>query len=471
MSETPEADSPRIKPFYETDWPNHPVTLTTEHASLISTTARSEEGKEFVAHGTIKVVMQWSPIRFDFEFEGEMLQGYSSDDESEELNFSYLGGEVRIEAETFQTLGYITADGDDGVDGVICQNEIVCGTDHKLQSVIFHLANYTEVSGSRIVRDREPGDFGAVRDYSEIELEADGWRILLQPHRWTRELNWDAEKDVGNILNGIGQITKANGEEFSVSSVRVVIEALDYFLAFVFFQRMPLMLCVGSNSTENRSWQLWRTKNVQYVYGHNLKTWVPIGGGDQLSTAFTGFYDKWNDPSWHEPLKLAIDWLLNADMQAEEDNVNGAIAFAQIPFEMLATAASFSGNAAEKIQQLLSQCHMPFETPSECNNLHRLEQRTDFNTGPKLITRVRNTIIHPREANRRQLSDWEADHGVSAAAIPGETYRLFQHYMVLILLHLIGYEGTYRKRLGWTTEDLISGFTGQRTPWSTEEGA
>lgn len=472
MSKTPGADYPRITPFYETDWPNHPITLATENASLISNTTRNEEGKEFVADGIIKVTMHWSPVRFNFEFDGEILQGDSADDKFKHLDFSCLGDDVRIEAETFQALGLITADGNDGVDGVIEQNEISCGTDHKLESVIFHLANYSEISSSRIVRDREPGGFGAVRDYSEIELQADGWRILLHPHRWSRELNWDAEKDVGNILNGVGKITRANDEEFTISSVRKVIDSLDAFLSFVFFQRMPLMLCVGSNSTESKSWQLWRTKNVQWVFGHNLKTWVPIGGGDQLSTAFAGFYQKWNAPDWHEPLKLAIEWLLNADIQTEEGNMHGAIAFAQIPFEMLASAASVGGsNAADQIQRLLVNCHVPFETPPDLENLYQLERNTKFDTGPKLITRVRNTIIHPDEKNRKQLTDWEKQHGVSAAAIQGETYRLFQHYMVLILLHLIGYQGTYRKRLGWKNlENILSDLLGHQTPWSTEEG-
>lgn len=467
MSNEPDAQSSRITPIYETDWPNQPITLTTERASLISTNSRTEN-KELVACGMIKVVMHWSPVRYCFEFEGTMLQEDSTDSESSALNFSDLGDVVRIEATTFDAIGCVTSYGLEEADGIIDQHEVVCGGNQKLLAVTFHLANYIEVSSSRFVWDREPGGFGAIRDYSEIELKAGGWRILLQPHPWTRELNWDAEKDLANVLNGIGKITRENGEEFTSESVREVIDSLEYFLSFVFVQKMPLMLCVGSNSTQNRSWQLWRTKSVQYVYGHHLKTWLPIGGGDLLSTAFARFYDKWNDPNWHEPIKLSIDWLLHADTQMEEGNLNGAIAFAQIPFEMLASAASVAGNSAsEKIQQLLSQCQVSHATPSECENLHTLEQRTQFNSGPKLITRVRNTIIHPTEANRRKLSDWEKEYGVSAAAIPGETYRLFQHYLVLILLHSIEYTGIYRKHLGG--KDFLSGLLGEPVPWANKE--
>lgn len=463
MSNEPETDITRITPIYETDWPNHPVTLTTEHAMLISS-PRHEGDKEFVACGMIKIVMHWSPVRFHFEFEGEMIQEDSAERESNKLNFSYLGDIVRIETTTFIATGCITSYGNDEIDGVIDQPEVTCGNDDKLLAVTFHLANYTEISSSRIVQDRGTHDCGPVRDYSEIELNADGWRILVQPHRFTRELEWDAEKAIGNILNGIGQITRTNGEEFTISSVRNLIDALEYFLSFVLFQRMPLLLCVGSSGTKRRSWQLWRTKNVQYVYGHNLKTWVPICGGDLLSEAFTGFYEKWSTLEWHESLKLAIEWLLHAETQAAEENLNGAIAYAQIPFEMLASAASVEGHtAAEKIEQLLSLCQVSCETPMQCENLYALEKKTSYNSGPKLIARVRNTVIHPSKANRGQLIQWASEYGVSAEAIPGETYRLFKHYLILIVLHSIGYRGAYRTHLGG--KNCWLDWQDQRVPW------
>lgn len=476
MSEIPKADSLRINPFYETDSPNHPVILTTEHACLVAKTAANEEDKVHVAQGKIKVTMHWSPIRLAFEFDGEMVQEDPNVDKFNKLNFSHLGDVVRIEAKSFQATGCVIAEGVDGVDGVIDQNEITCGTDHNLQSITFHLANYTELHSTRSMLDREHGDFGAVRDYTEIMLMADGWRILLQPHRHIRELNWDAEKHVGNILSGIGKIIRDEGEEFSVRSARKIVDALDSFLSFVYLTRTPLMLCVGSNDTAQKSWQLWRTTNTQWVYGHNLKTWVPVGQGDQISNAFPGFLKKWNNPNWHDPLKRSIDWLINVDAQAEEGNVNGAIAFAQIPLEMLTWMAFVDEtpivNESEfdrlsfesKLQLLLSSCHVDFSVPSVLPLLHRISTTTKFTTGPKLIVKIRNTIIHPNKKNRETVRDWAKKLSNTEQAIYRETLKLFEHYIVLSVLHLIGYDGTYRSRLD------ASSLLDHSTPWEKSGG-
>jgi hypothetical protein len=68
-------------------------------------------------------------------------------------------------------------------------------------------------------------------------------------------------------------------------------------------------------------------------------------------------------------------------------------------------------------------------------------------TGPQLVTKVRNTIIHPNDKNRKVLVEWETNYKVSASDIRWETYRLFKWYITLVLLSMIGYSGKYANRL------------------------
>ena len=68
-------------------------------------------------------------------------------------------------------------------------------------------------------------------------------------------------------------------------------------------------------------------------------------------------------------------------------------------------------------------------------------------TGPQLVTKVRNTIIHPNDKNRNVLAEWEKNYSVSGSDIRWETHRLFRWYITLVLLRMIGYTGGYANRL------------------------
>jgi hypothetical protein len=163
-----------------------------------------------------------------------------------------------------------------------------------------------------------------------------------------------------------------------------------------------------------------------------------------------------------KPLELAVTWLIEASRQS--GGTEGAIAFGQIPLEMLAwlvfvddrtivDADEFDRlSAASKLQMLLSHCGIPFEVPPGLSTLAKIatEQQKKSGkdvTGPQLVTKVRNTIIHPNEKNRRLLVEWEDAYSVKIGEIRWETQQLFKWYITLVLLSLIGYSGKYTNRL------------------------
>jgi len=203
-----------------------------------------------------------------------------------------------------------------------------------------------------------------------------------------------------------------------------------------------------------------------------LRGWVDERHGQLLSEAFPGFFHLWQKDEWKEPLELAVTWLIEASRQS--GGTDGAIAFSQIPLEMLAwlvfvdhrtiiEADEFDKlTAASKIQMLFAHCGIPFDVPQGLSALATLAKKTSHTTGPQLVTKVRNTIIHPHEKNRSSIAVWEKAHGVKNNDVRWETQQLFRWYITLVLLSLIGYKGKYANRL---TPHKLGEV--QPVPWAT----
>lgn len=104
-------------------------------------------------------------------------------------------------------------------------------------------------------------------------------------------------------------------------------------------------------------------------------------------------------------------------------------------------------NAANQIQLLLAHCGIPSEIPSQLKSLSKLSNHLKPTTGPKLITQIRNAIIHPNESNRLAMCKWRKQFGIELDKLYWETNQLLKWYITLILLNRMGYSGKYVNRL------------------------
>ena len=95
-------DPIRIPPFFETPAPDGEIVLIEERADLIST----DKEESVRAYGIVKIIQRWSPMRLQFEFNGEL---YCSEEDDPELekNWSYFGDEVEIQAKSFTATGLV----------------------------------------------------------------------------------------------------------------------------------------------------------------------------------------------------------------------------------------------------------------------------------------------------------------------------------------------------------------------------
>ena len=238
------------------------------------------------------------------------------------------------------------------------------GSDHNLDSVTFYLPNYADLFGGHTYHEEvRNGDTRTSISWSEVALEAENWHIALQPHPKITSLREKALENRSIVLSGIGEIRRANGEQFKKKHVRPILEALRLFLSFSFGDWCPPLFVVGSNEVAAKSWQMWA--NYDLTPQPYLKGWVDEQHGQFLAGAFPAFLNLWTKDQWKDPLELAVTWLIQASRQSGTD---GAIAFGQIPLEMLAwvvfvddktviDADEFERlSAASKLQMLLSHC-------------------------------------------------------------------------------------------------------------------
>ena len=66
--------------------------------------------------------------------------------------------------------------------------------------------------------------------------------------------------------------------------------------------------------------------------------------------------------------------------------------------------------------------------------------------GPDVVTQIRNRLVHPRGAQERVYR---------LEGLVAEVWRLTRHYLVLLILHSLGYRSSYRdlrKTRGWAGE-------------------
>jgi hypothetical protein len=425
----------RIKPFYETPEPGKELQLLKEVDATL------KQGDTEVK-GTVQITQEWSPMGLYWEFTGADFDAFAF-------------GEVELKRKKVKAKGRLFSKGQHRVAGYI-EGKVELGSDHKIDRVTFHLPNYPDLFGGKQYHDEIIKDGKTTSlSWSQVILESDGWKIILQPYRDIFALRQKGRESQKVVLSGVGEIRKADGSQFKKKGVKPILEALRIFLSFAFAEWSPPLLVVGSNEVAERSCQFWGNYDVSpRTY---LRGWLDEHHGQHLADAFPGFMARWSHENWQEPLEMAVTWLIEASRQS--GGTEGAIAFGQIPLEMLAWLVFVDDrtivdsdefdrlSAASKLQMLLAHCGIPFEVPVGLPALMILASKTKHTTGPQLVTKVRNTIIHPNEKNRKSLAEWETAYSVKVSDIRWETQQLFKWYITLVLLRLIGYSGKYANRL------------------------
>ena len=284
---------------------------------------------------------------------------------------------------------------------------------HKLDRVTFHLPNYPDVlTHQEFYYPLIEHEKLLAISWSRVLLEHGDWSISIEPYSYIHTIRTSLFRPPYTALTDVGVIRKRDGSEFKAKHVLALLESLRIFLSFAFADWKTPLFVVGSNSHTIRS----VTRILPYDAGPHWFSngWLDEGHGQHLTEAYPGFCNLWAKEEWRFPVTQAIKWLIDANNSSR--NIEGAIAFCQIPLEMFAwnmfvgqtslvTEKSFDGlAAAEKFHLLLDRCGVPITIPSELPALAATATAAGGKlTGPQIAVLMRNSIIHPKKQNRKTL--------------------------------------------------------------------
>jgi hypothetical protein len=238
-----------------------------------------------------------------------------------------------------------------------------------------------------------------------------------------------------------------------------ILEILRVFLSFSEAEWIPPLFIVGSNDVDDRTWErftAFRPSSPWHTGG-----WLDHHNAENLALAFPGFCRMWAKEAWRAPIIQAVTWLIEASKRHE--NLEGAVAFCQIPLEMLAwlvfaddapivDADDFKPlGAPNKLKLLLHHCGIPLGVLAQLQTLTKVSlagrQGKPALSGPHVVVEVRNVIIHPHASNRQKIVGWLRNHNATADQLLQETVSLFTWYITLVLLRFMEYRGQYANHL------------------------
>lgn len=316
------------------------------------------------------------------------------------------------------------------------------GSGSNLKEVRFHLPNFLNYHGKALT-DGSMGFWSG-----RTILEGQGWRITLDAVRGLGALKKELDGSGGFAITHSGILERGDGLTFTSEDAKEVLEPLSYLLSFARGHWTPAILAVGYDSSQGRVWESLEPWWID-PWGPD-RSWFPVIYPECLGEIFPGFLQRWQNPTWNEPIRWAVQWYTAVMKSAQ---LESAIVHEQVALEMLSwvllvedlktesPAAFDKENASRKIHKLLTHAAIPTNIPPELTDLASLAAApNNWTSGPHALAGVRNKIVHPTAKNMAALSRVSMEGRADAL-------NLGAWYLELLLLWLFSYQRVYYNRI------------------------
>jgi hypothetical protein len=292
-------------------------------------------------------------------------------------------------------------------------------------------------------------------------LEGTDTKVVIDSGEFNavKHLNKELKAHGGFALTHTGTLEKIDGSAISAKEVLDLLAALQRFLSFARGFWCGPVLPIGLGGDEE-CWQLWGSCVLTPFRG--VESWFPysecLTGDRALSKAFGEFMRLWNDPLWSLPLRQLLHWYVEANIGSGA--LEGSIILNQAALETLGwlhlvedpSTAKFSATkfnrakTAEKIRALLDALGIPVQIPSALTGLQAFATTlpVPIQDGPQAIVSFRDALVHPKKTRRARVDQ-------TSFSTRKEAKDLSLWYTEMVLLHLLGYTGSYYQRWVRTT--------------------
>jgi len=361
----------RIAPYIRLTRPDEPISLPHGHLRLTGTIdAQLDADLRF----------RWSPSA-QIEFEGTSDKPLSLLPRAASLedDWSLVSERDTIFTAPVLVTNIINASAGKPtrVRGIVARSFTIGGG--PFEALRFCLANFPSYTG-KAIRYEVEGQQGAVAGRLEMRSEDGCLQIDKIPE--AQELIKKVERDAGFVISHVGLWAPSSGT-MSAKEAESLLTMLHFWFGVLRGAWTGPLFPQGINATSEVVWRQlasWRLRTSQRV-----PTWLPERRRPDLSAAFQGFAQRWNDPAWRDPLLTAVSWLVEAN--APEASNESRIVLARMGLELFSWVLlverqhlhhhnDFEGlSAAGRIRALLHHIGVPTALPGHLRRLQALHDR------------------------------------------------------------------------------------------------
>ncbi len=278
-----------------------------------------------------------------------------------------------------------------------------------------------------------------------VSLEAGPWKIEVTEKRELRAITSELNSSHGFAPTHEGRIEKIDGAPIEQDEACQLVEALDRFLSFARGFHCATAGVRGISSEGAVVWEHWGCRRVApwRPPENSPDSWFHEDHAQALAKAIPPFLRTWKAcADGRAALRTAIYWYLTG--HGDSSGVEGGLILLQTAMEHLAHTffrpRKKRETGAEWLRKALQRAGVPLAVPKDMNALGAfvaaLPCPTDENKDAVFaVTRARNNAVHPAK-------DAEAGSRVYL-----EAWTLARWFVELMVLHAIGYKGSYLNRL------------------------
>ncbi|WP_455356357.1 hypothetical protein [Streptomyces sp. SYSU K217416] len=273
------------------------------------------------------------------------------------------------------------------------------------------------------------------------------WSITVDARGDHRDIIKELRRVGGYAATHTGTLERNDGKSFTLEEAKDKLALLRTFLGFAFGRSISPFLPVGFDADDAPVWCDWSVYPIDPWAGvHQISDQTRNSDFIEL---FGRFADAWTDPYRREVAHRAAQYFVKSN---DGRPVEVATSISQAGLELMAWSNSCTGGkASDRITSLLGILSQAPAVPHSLSHLNsRALRENPSATGPQMITRMRNKIIHPKRGDKLfNFDEWI------------DAWQLSQEYLALSVLHYVGYKGSYRSFL--SPEKSMGTVT--RVPW------
>ena len=350
------------------------------------------------------------------------------------------------------------------IDGGWSNGTVAGRTDAPLHRIVAHWFNLPRWHG--LLRLTAQTQDGGQRWWSgRWMMEVGGWRIILDARPDHQRVWVDLHKTDVYVMTHVMELRRVGGEDFTAAEAEPLLAALHVGISFALGRWAAPMLPVGQDSGGRVVWEDWRPSFCAPAQATSGGWWYQYDQ-NALAEFLECAVPLFADPASRAALRLQMMFAIMgvSDQGFVEQRVmNCAAGLEHLMWQILVlggllTQDQYLGRSRYQDRRLrahdllrivltgaeipasIDPVLLPVAAQFVSEESKRQGRALD---GADVVTQIRNRLVHPKAT---QESVYRLD------GLVAEVWLLARHYLVLLILHSIGYRGTFRdltRTTGW----------------------